>query len=257
MDGQIAIQPGETSTEEEMEVNSGTGVQDLDEGTVVFGSKSKGKIRRSPMIRPTDPVVRDDSDDTAIIESSSEDTILKTPMYEEDPIRSSSRADTETTLKLIVCTPQLVQADIQYDLLQPLLKLYRNGHIQSSDPVYLPPISPSQLPGCLRPQGDLEKGRNVWFLGGRVVRRLLDLDIMRAGTEEPRRVRMRRKGVEVMARYIVSRPSLFETRYHEDEAVLCPLIPCSIMAKLTQSARNDVHTYRSRITLSSNRYNRP
>lgn len=107
VDGQIALQPEETIRGEELESDPGSAVEEQDEGRVVFGSKSKGKIRRSPMIRPIDPVVRDDPDDTAIVESSSEDTILKTPIYEEDRAGLRPSSDPETTLKLIVRTQPL------------------------------------------------------------------------------------------------------------------------------------------------------
>lgn len=56
VDGQITLLPEETIREEEQENDSASAVEEQDEGRVVFGSKSKGKIRRSPMIRPIDPV---------------------------------------------------------------------------------------------------------------------------------------------------------------------------------------------------------
>ena len=66
-----------------------------------------------------------------------------------------------------------------YDLLQPLVNLYRHGHIQASDPVFLPPITPRQLPSVLRPAGDLQKGRNAWALGGVVAAKLLSMPALR------------------------------------------------------------------------------
>jgi hypothetical protein len=107
----------------------------------------------------------------------------------------------------------------QYDLLQPLLHLYRNGHIQLHDPVALPPIASSQLPSVLRPQGDAEKARNVWKLGGVVARKLLRLVIMQsqvkggdeahAGSNGSGEFDRRRAAVEIMAEYVVSRsPSI-------------------------------------------------
>ncbi|ORY23930.1 hypothetical protein BCR39DRAFT_548287 [Naematelia encephala] len=96
------------------------------------------------------------------------------------------------------------------DLLSPYLNLLRNGHIQSHDPVYLPPILPRQLPHVLRPQGDLEKGRNAWHLGGVVAERLLNLQILQKdlkgkSTIKGARAEIERKriAVGVMAHYVL------------------------------------------------------
>lgn len=94
-----------------------------------------------------------------------------------------------------------------------LLRLYRHGHIQAADPVALPPIASSNLPGVLRPQGDAQKARNVWRLGVVVARKLLELHIV--GTpatkwheEEQhdakrRNIQSKRTAVEIMANYVV------------------------------------------------------
>lgn len=97
----------------------------------------------------------------------------------------------------------------QYDLLSPLVALYRHGQIQEHDPIYLPPISYAQLPECLRPQGDLEKRRNAWQLGAVVANALLGLPILHAGSlgkgkgKESRKLEKRRTGVAVLASYLV------------------------------------------------------
>lgn len=95
----------------------------------------------------------------------------------------------------------------------PLVALYRHGQIQAHDPVTLPPISFAQLPACLRAQGDHEKGRNAWHLGGVVMKAIKDLDTLRSGSltngkgkgKEVRKVEQRRTGVAVIANYLVSR----------------------------------------------------
>lgn len=95
-------------------------------------------------------------------------------------------------------------ADVQYDILVPLTRLYRNGHIQANDPVYLPPIQPSQLPDCLRARGDLQKRRNVWHLGAAVARYVLDMSIMKR-LSPIRTIEAHRRAVQVMAHYVVSK----------------------------------------------------
>jgi hypothetical protein len=93
----------------------------------------------------------------------------------------------------------------------PLVALYRHGQIQAHDPVTLPPISFSQLPACLRPQGDHEKRRNAWHLGGVVMRAIKDLEMLRTGSlghgkgkgKEVRKIEQRRTGVAVIANYLL------------------------------------------------------
>jgi hypothetical protein len=94
-----------------------------------------------------------------------------------------------------------------------LLRLYRHGHIQAADPVALPPIASSNLPGVLRPQGDAQKARNVWRLGIVVASKLLELHIVGApaaewdGEEQQdakrRNIESKRTAVEIMANYVV------------------------------------------------------
>lgn len=91
----------------------------------------------------------------------------------------------------------------KYDLLTPLVQLYRHGHIQRHDPVALPPISHSQLPRALNPKGDKERGRNTWFLGSAVASKLLDLPLLTASPNLGKEATARRHGVLIMANYIV------------------------------------------------------
>ncbi|ORX35479.1 hypothetical protein BD324DRAFT_633004 [Kockovaella imperatae] len=61
-----------------------------------------------------------------------------------------------------------------YDLLRPLLHLYRHGQIQAHDPVFLPPIPQGELPSLLKASGDADKRRNAWILGGVVAKIIRD-----------------------------------------------------------------------------------
>jgi hypothetical protein len=95
--------------------------------------------------------------------------------------------------------------------MSPLVSLYRHGQIQAHDPVSLPPITSSQLPACLQPQGDHQKRRNAWNLGRVVVEAIHDLDILRTGSlgkgkgREHRKTEQLRIGVAVMVNYLVCR----------------------------------------------------
>lgn len=92
----------------------------------------------------------------------------------------------------------------QYDLLTPLLHLYRHGHIQKHDPVALPPLQSSQLPSVLQPQGDSEKGQNVWLLGSKVASKLVDLPLLAPGyLHLSNNAAAKRKGSLQIANYIV------------------------------------------------------
>lgn len=104
----------------------------------------------------------------------------------------------------------------QFDLLSTLLRLYRHGHIQAADPVALPPITSSKLPRVLRPQGDAEKARNVWRLGGVVANKLRGLRIVKkpakrwSGDEQHdakwRKIESKRAAGKIMANYVVCHP---------------------------------------------------
>lgn len=93
--------------------------------------------------------------------------------------------------------------------MSPLVSLYRHGQIQAHDLVSLPPISSSQLPACLQPQGDHQKRRNAWNLGGVVVEAIHDLDILQTGSlgkgkgKEHRKTEQLRVGVAIMVNYLV------------------------------------------------------
>jgi hypothetical protein len=81
--------------------------------------------------------------------------------------------------------------------------MYRHGHIQQHDPVALPPLASSQLPRVLRPQGDNQKGRNVWSLGSTVVIKVLELPlVMASGLNKEES--MKRDGIVIVCNYIVS-----------------------------------------------------
>lgn len=110
-----------------------------------------------------------------------------------------------------VALPFVMLAEsVQYNLLCPLVSLYRHGQIQAHDPVYLPPINAAQLPECLQPQGDLEKRRNAWHLGSVVAKALVQLQILRTGSlgkgkgKADSKMDKRRTAVAIMANYLVS-----------------------------------------------------
>ncbi|WWC60676.1 uncharacterized protein I303_103251 [Kwoniella dejecticola CBS 10117] len=98
-----------------------------------------------------------------------------------------------------------------YDLLQPLLKLYRHGHIQSQDPVALPPISLQTLPTILRPRTETEKRRNVWRLGYVVASKMASLDLLQQDEvktrDHPKEIERLRGGVDIIMNYILAMTS--------------------------------------------------
>jgi len=203
-----------------------------EEATVVFGSRGKGRARSQVNGMGHDRIPKEVSSTEMSSENLSgsgtgeteESSIAKTPgAHQEasDMVKREGGVERESEqLKLLVGSPieDLAFAYlVKYDLLQTLLHLYRDGHIQSQDPVALPPISQSQLPSVLQPQGDLEKGRNVWHLGGVVANSLLSLPLVQEiiegarllGPEGAGRKRDQgRMGVAVMAHYIVGLLSL-------------------------------------------------
>ncbi|WVQ85745.1 hypothetical protein IAT38_007912 [Cryptococcus sp. DSM 104549] len=96
-----------------------------------------------------------------------------------------------------------------YELLRPLLRLYRHGHIQQQDPVALPPISLQQLPPCLRPRNEVDKGRNVWYLGRVVMQHLVKLKLLTevAGSPREKSNDRVRSAVVVLTHYILAMTS--------------------------------------------------
>lgn len=167
-----------------------------------------------PIDAATSHVPASSASDASGSGTTQESSMLKTPgdrardAEENDEPDGLSRSQEEVMLTLKLMVRELILSTLallteQYDLLQPLVRLYRHGHIQSHDPVALPPISSSQLPPILKPQGDKAKGKNVWHLGGVVARRLLQLSLVEL--EQPNReIEQRRGSVYIMANYIVS-----------------------------------------------------
>ena len=194
-----------------------------EEELVVIGLKGRGKAR----VRKDEPSAEMDGSSSVTPTSGTcqteESMMIRTPgeySRAADMVKeSSSQVEKEyEQLKLLVssCLDYLavqLSRSFQYDLLEPLLHLYRHGHIQSHDPVALPSIIPAQLPSILQPQGDCGKGRNVWHLGGVVASALLELRLTReqseeeqlesSGKKEARKRDQRRLGIAIMANYIV------------------------------------------------------
>ncbi|RXK37377.1 hypothetical protein M231_05364 [Tremella mesenterica] len=194
-----------------------SGTSEDEDGVMVFDVKSKGRARGGTefvsriqhsgdtkrTIRSSESANTLGSSNTSMTETETSKTEDSTRVADDlDPRRRSTLGSEFERLNLL------------YDLLVPLLHLYRNGHIQAHDPVALPPISPSQLPLVLQPQGDLEKGRNVWHLGNVVATRLMQLRIMTPRSSIVKdRIEQRRNGVTIMATYLqamTSPPSLAE-----------------------------------------------
>ncbi|WWD05375.1 hypothetical protein V865_003449 [Kwoniella europaea PYCC6329] len=140
----------------------------------------------------------------------SESTIIRTPGdgLVNDPFeRENEDIDIEDTAR------KLEVMQTMYNLLQPLLKLYRHGHIQPQDPVSLPPISLQALPSVLRPRNEAEKGRNVWRLGHVVASKIALLYMVQweekelgAGSELKEIERLR-DSVDIIVNYILAMTS--------------------------------------------------
>ncbi|WWC88223.1 uncharacterized protein L201_003128 [Kwoniella dendrophila CBS 6074] len=172
-------------------------------------------IQRSPTRPlPQSPSQTDLSDSVDTIcppksnPSSSSGRTLESPMVQtpgaaliDDPFNR----DIEDTAKDL----EVLQS--MYDLLQPLLKLYRHGHIQLHDPVALPPISLQSLPATLRPRNETEKGRNVWKLGNVVASKIAGLEILKqedtALESDLREIERLRGGVNILINYILAMTS--------------------------------------------------
>ncbi|BEJ13234.1 hypothetical protein CspHIS471_0304080 [Cutaneotrichosporon sp. HIS471] len=144
----------------------------VEDGAVVFDSKGKGRAHSHHNL-------------TQVISHPATGGVNNNAPYGE--------SDLTIAVKLI---------RLLYDLLTPLVQMYRHGHIQRHDPVALPPISHSQLPRALNPKGDKERGRNAWHLGSAVASKLLDLPLLTSTVSLGREANARRQGVLIMANYI-------------------------------------------------------
>lgn len=168
-----------------------------EEGVIVFDSRVKGHSRSRADVQSA---TAQSSPLSATSSATVESLAIHTPDEGHDSRTPSKR------IKLLVRTQMLYgMLTIQYDLLTPLVQLYRHGHIQRHDPVALPPIPHSQLPRALNPKGDKEKGRNTWYLGSAVAGMLLDLPLLTSVNNLGREASARRHGVLIMANYIVRR----------------------------------------------------
>ncbi|CAK9783523.1 unnamed protein product [Cutaneotrichosporon oleaginosum] len=146
-----------------------------EDGAVVFDSKGKGRARSHNNLG----------------EATSHGSVGSMPSgFSYAPLNENDRTTAVKRVKLL------------YDLLTPLVQMYRHGHIQRHDPVALPPISHSQLPRALNPKGDKERGRNAWHLGSAVASMLLDLPLLLSTPSLGKEANARRQGVLIMANYI-------------------------------------------------------
>ncbi|KAK8865580.1 hypothetical protein IAR55_000724 [Kwoniella newhampshirensis] len=97
------------------------------------------------------------------------------------------------------------------ELLQPLLQLYRHGHIQPQDPVALPPIPLQQLPPILRPKNENQKGRNVWHLGKAVAESMANLGCLQGDPtrsfKDVKEVERTRVAIKIMGNYLLGTTS--------------------------------------------------
>ncbi|WVQ71350.1 hypothetical protein IAR50_000878 [Cryptococcus sp. DSM 104548] len=164
-----------------------------EQGAIVFGSK-KGKGKAVPTQVPV------------------MDELPSTP-----GLAASSGANTSATDESIGTpheTPrglfdEIEDADaellsIMYELLRPLLRLYRHGHIQAHDPVALPPISLQHLPPALKPKTEMEKGRNVWALGRVVCAAIEGLELVSERRHVGQGSEQTKKAVRVLNNYILA-----------------------------------------------------
>lgn len=106
------------------------------------------------------------------------------------------------------------------------MNLYRHRHIQQPDPVALPPVKTSELPNALKPQGDQEKGRNVWALGSIVFTKVLEFPLL-ATPNHTKEAFMKRNGVIIVTRYIRDTTSSPEIAKAEFKVIL-RVGPCGI-----------------------------
>ncbi|TXT04921.1 hypothetical protein VHUM_04004 [Vanrija humicola] len=145
----------------------------------------------------------DDENDVLVVDIKGK---RRAPAEPRHAVASSSHSST-TADSFVIHTPHgddspSDKIKLLYELLLPLLHLYRHGHIQRHDPVALPPISPSQLPWALKPHGDSQKGRNAWHLGRTVTEKLLELPLLKSSSNLSKETLMKRDAVLLMAHYI-------------------------------------------------------
>ncbi|ODO12140.1 hypothetical protein I350_00926 [Cryptococcus amylolentus CBS 6273] len=166
-----------------------------DEEAIVFGSK-KGKGKGKAV--PTQMPVAVESPSTPGLAASSGANTSATDDSIETPRELAGGLfdeieDVDAELLSVI-----------YELLRPLLRLYRHGHIQSQDPVALPPISLQQLPPALKPRTEMEKGRNVWALGRVVCSKVRELGLVCDRREKGKGPEQVRKAVMVLTDYILA-----------------------------------------------------
>lgn len=170
--------------------SSSTTDGDDDADVIVF--KNKGKGRAPPPEGPESPPPTSSSGTAAQPTPGSNSSSATYESFEiHTPDDDENEMPPERKIKLL------------YDLFNPLVNLYRHGHIQQHDHVALPPVKASQLPDVLKPQGDSQKGRNVWALGCIVATKVLELPLM-ATPHLSKDGLMKRNATVIMARYIVS-----------------------------------------------------
>ncbi|ODO07652.1 hypothetical protein L198_01233 [Cryptococcus wingfieldii CBS 7118] len=162
-----------------------------DEEAIVFGSKKgKGKGMQMPLAveSPSTPGLAASSG----ANTSATDDSIETP---REPAGGLFDKVDDVDAELL---------SVIYELLRPLLRLYRHGHIQSHDPVALPPISLQQLPPALKPRTEMEKGRNVWALGRVVCGKVKELGLVCDRREKGKGSDQVRKAVMVLTDYILA-----------------------------------------------------
>ncbi|TYJ52662.1 hypothetical protein B9479_006711 [Cryptococcus floricola] len=166
-----------------------------DEEAIVFGSK-KGNGKGKAVCTQMPPAVESPSTPGLAASSgantSATDDSIETPGEPAGGLFDEVQ-DVDAELLSVI-----------YELLRPLLRLYRHGHIQSQDPVALPPISLQQLPPALKPRTEMEKGRNVWALGRVVCSAVKELGLVCDRREKGKGSEQVRKAVMVLTDYILA-----------------------------------------------------
>ncbi|KAL1405215.1 CTP synthase ura7 [Vanrija albida] len=171
-------------------------------GWVIESERHIG-ARPEPKVKNHDDT--DDEDDVLVVDFKGK---RRAPPPDTETLPPSSHSSTAAD-SFVIHTPHgdddaspSKKIKLLYELLLPLLHLYRHGHIQRHDPVALPPITPSQLPWALKPHGDSQKGRNAWHLGRAVTEKLLELPLLKYSSGLSKETLMKRDAVLLMAHYI-------------------------------------------------------